>query len=50
MLLLRYNPGFILSGQECDRAQGNRGDLTKELLGVRGLCRVRGVILALVEW
>lgn len=34
------------AGQE----EGGKGGPTKELVRVRGLCHMRGAILALVEW
>lgn len=42
--------GAIGAGDKADHAKDDRGALKKELRRVRGLCRVKGAILALVEW
>lgn len=38
------------AGDNAEQEEGDNGDPKRELVRVRGLCHMRGTILALVEW
>lgn len=38
------------AGDYAEQKEDDKGDPTRELVRVRGLCHMRGAILALVEW
>ena len=38
------------TSENAEQEEGDKGNPKKELVRVRGLCHMRGAILALVEW
>lgn len=48
--VLQKGDGAVGTGDKAGQAKDGRGAPKKELRRVRGLCRMKGAILALVEW